>query len=321
MSERCPVELHAHHVGIFCKDIDASINWWRENFGFKLRRRVVLPLPDGGISNMCQVRAGGVYLELYGYPDIPQQTEENFWSTLGTKHVCFAPRNCSLDEVRQYLDVRGISYELSCETPIGPDGAPIRSLWFYDPSGTRIQIIEEFYPGGDFAYTEQELFRTTARDPDIPQIIFHHIAKYCSDLNASIQWYNVALGLECVWQGVSRGNEGESHNCAFLRGAGYYIELHEKPYAPQPKEAYWGTLGTKHISLYTDESDMPKLIAYLKSLGTQFTVEHHWDEEYNHIPGGYTVAFFPDLDGTTIEINGTFFPGEGLYPGENIFDD
>ena len=125
-----------------------------------------------------------------------------------------------------------------------------------------------------------------------------------------------------IWEGFVPDHSGIIRKLSLLQGNDYYLELLERPdCSPQPTEAYWGTLGVKHISLYLPEDEMPEKIKYLKGDGIQFNVEHHWDEKYNHIPGGYTVCFFPDPDGTTIEMNGTFFPGEGLYPGEDIFDD
>lgn len=324
MENKCPYTLGAHHIGIFCHDMQTSIDWWREHFNMRERRKRVNPLPDHGNSYMSQCRLGGVYLELYDFKDIPHQTEDNYWNTWGTKHVCFYVKNRSLDEVQAYFDAKGIKYEDSTEILMGDDGKSVRQLWFYDPDGTRIQIIDNnFFPGGDFGErSDFELFRTKSQRDDIPQLVMHHVAMYCRSLDESIPWMEERIDLKCVWTGTEIGNDGKAYRVAFLKGFGYYAELHERPgLKPQPPEAYWGTLGTKHISLYTAEKDMNPLMDYLESKGCVFNVRHHWAQEYNCIPGGYHVGFFPSPEGTTIEVNGTFWPGEGLYPGETIFDD
>lgn len=314
--------LRVHHVGIFCSNIDRSIQWWREMFDSRLRRRVVLPLPDNTDSNMCQIRAGGTYLELYGYPSAPQQSGELFWNTVGTKHIGFYVHRGSFDDALAMLADRGIRYK-DCgevDVPVDHGGVP-RAVWFFDPDGTRFMLQEPFFPDGRWESGEFALYRTNRLAEQRTKIAFHHIAKYCKNLDVSVPWYEATLSLKCVWRGNAKDANGRLRRMAMLRGSDYYVALHERPDAnPPPEGSYWGTLGAKHISLYTDESRMPDLIAELKSQGAGFTVEHHWDERYNHIPGGYTVAFFSDPDGTTIEINGAFFPGEGLYPGEDLYD-
>lgn len=325
MSRKCPVKVHIHHVGIFCSNMDRSIQWWREMFGFKLRRKVVLPLPDGGESRMCQVRAGGVYLELYDYPHISQQTEELFWGSLGTKHVCFYVEDGRFDEAVKYFSAKGIKFESldNIETPYYKRHGDCRSLYFFDPDGTRIQLQEYYLPSGckPPSISPQKLFRTNELFKNGPRLIIHHVGLYCSDLDRSITWYEEMLGFTKAWEGISPSKDGTARRMAILAGADMYIELHHRPdLPPQPKGSYWGTLGTKHMSLYMKEHEVPVLVKYLKSKEVIFTVEHHWDEKYNNIPGGYTVCFFNDPDGTTIEINGEFFPGEGLYPGERIYD-
>lgn len=323
MTDHCPYTLQAHHIGLFCHDMEASINWWRENFDMRERRKRVNPLPDHGNSYMCQARVGGVYMELYDFGDIPQQTENNFWNTLGTKHVCFYPYNMTFQDAKKYLKSHGIRYEESTEQIRGENCNVIPAIWFYDLDGTRLELIDNFFPDGGFGdRSEAELFRTKSNGNGRLRLVLHHVAIYCRDVDEMSAWCERCIDLKRAWGSTELGYDGNTYRIILMRGCGYYLELHERPgFKPQPPEAYWGTLGTKHISLFTAEKNMLPLIADLKDKGCKFNVEHHWDEKYNHIPGGYTVAFFPTPDGTTIELNGTFWPGEGIYPGEPRFDD
>lgn len=273
---------------------------------------------------MCQVRAGGTYLELYDYPNIEQQPREEFWNTLGTKHLCFYVEHGTFDDTVAYLKQNGVQVE-ECdgkETPWNQEPGDCRSIYFYDPNGNQFQIIEDFFPEGCRPDTDPQTLYRTKRLFDGPRLAIHHIGAYCSDLDRATAWYEKELNVVKVWEGPVLSHNNETHRMALLRGSDFYWELQERPEcSPQPANAYWGTHGVKHISLYMPEEQVPDLVKYLKADGIKFTVEHHWDEQYNNIPGGYTVCFFPDPDGTTIEINGEFFPGEGLYPGEPMFDD
>lgn len=42
-----PISLHHHHVGIFVSDLDRSIQWYHDIFGFELVAREIVPLPTG----------------------------------------------------------------------------------------------------------------------------------------------------------------------------------------------------------------------------------------------------------------------------------
>ena len=158
----------------------------------------------------------------------------------------------------------------------------------------------------------------------LPEIKIQSVAVFCSNLERSVSWYEKMLGFKKVWQALAEtGQEaGEStHAVALLKGADMYLELHECPgCAPQTKDSYWRTWGVKHFSLWMEEEELPVLVEYLKSHGVVFTVEHRWHAPYNYKPGGFVVCFFNDPDGNTIEIESRFTPGEGLYPGEEIFD-
>ena len=137
----------------------------------------------------------------------------------------------------------------------------------------------------------------------------HHVAIFTSDIERSIKWWEEMLGFKKVFQNDFPLPDGGLSRMAWVKGPDCYIELYDYPdkKAPEP-EAYWGTLGTKHICLYTKDDEFETLRAYLKEKGVTFTVEIKWDEEYIGKPGGCKVMFILDPDGTPIEIQETFTP-------------
>ncbi len=141
------------------------------------------------------------------------------------------------------------------------------------------------------------------------KLYVHHVAIFTSNLERSIAWYEEMLGFKKVFQNDFPLPDGGLSRMAWVKGPDCYLELYDYPDKPAPApEAYWGTLGTKHLCLYAKDDEFEKIRSYLRSKKVTFTVEHKWDEKFNRKPGGCRVIFILDPDGTPIEIQDTFTP-------------
>ncbi len=141
------------------------------------------------------------------------------------------------------------------------------------------------------------------------ELYVHHVAIFTSNIEKSIAWYEEMLGFKKVFQNDFPLPDGGLTKMAWVKGPDCYIELYDYPKKPAPApEAYWGTLGTKHISLFVKDGEFEKIREYLKSNKVTFTVEHKWDERYINRKDGCKVIFILDPDGTPIEIQEAFTP-------------
>lgn len=141
------------------------------------------------------------------------------------------------------------------------------------------------------------------------ELYVHHVAIFTSNIERSIAWYEEMLGFKKVFQNDFPLPDGGLSRMAWVKGPDCYIELYDYPAKPAPSpDTYWGTLGTKHLCLFTRDEEFEKLRDYLKAKKVTFTIEHKWDEKFNRKPGGCRVIFILDPDGTPIEIQDTFTP-------------
>lgn len=148
MAESCPVSVHAHHVAIFTTDLDRAIAWWEKMFNFKLVFRNLFPLPDGGASDMAWVKGENIYIELYGYPDKKQPPEDQYWSTLGTKHICICTTDEDFEPLIKHLEENGVPFTMRHYWPYPitskPNGNKV--AFILDPDGNLIELQEDFTP-------------------------------------------------------------------------------------------------------------------------------------------------------------------------------
>jgi len=131
MSPATTVQMSPGHIGLNVTDIDRSIAFYQEVFGFELSGR------------------GGEGIKAYallGYGDqlvvtLWQQAAKDFGpDTAGLHHLAFAVE--SLEDVRAAeVRVRGTGAELAYDgIAVDMEGADSGGIFFFDPDGARLEI-------------------------------------------------------------------------------------------------------------------------------------------------------------------------------------
>ena len=156
-----PFHLKHHHVGYFVSNIDTTVKWYEEMFGFELAHKTVYDLPGQGPTQMCWIQNGDFWIELYQYdPALAPFTVEDYLGKLGCKHVCFYVANDEFDALRNHLKEKGANVFVDIRWPNDQSGALVEPMaadsdkdistgviYVADPDGMWIEVQGEFYPG------------------------------------------------------------------------------------------------------------------------------------------------------------------------------
>lgn len=145
----CPVEVYPHHVGIFVSDIDRAVTWWEEMLGFEKMFENAFFLPDYGNARMAWVKKNSMYIELYNFPGLDPESNEAYWKTYGTKHVCLYTKDEDFDTLRDYLKEKRVQFIVEATHPPEKLNKPTacKVMFILDPDGTRVEIQQSFTPG------------------------------------------------------------------------------------------------------------------------------------------------------------------------------
>ena len=120
-----PQMIGLRHAALFVKDIDRSLNFYRDVFGMELEWR-----PD---ADNVYLTSGTDNLALHR---LPVEQEPSGTQTLN--HIGFVVRNA--EAVDEWADhVKSFGFELVKQPKTHRDGA--RSFYFCDPDGILIQVI------------------------------------------------------------------------------------------------------------------------------------------------------------------------------------
>ena len=141
------IPLHHHHVGIFVSDLDRSINWYNDVFGFELVARTIVPLPTG-MQDMCFMKHGDMYLELYDKRSLKPFSMDTYNGELGTKHLCFWVEDEDFEPLVKHLQEKNVPIIVNTRHPEEVCGKPGGNgvLYIADPDGILIEIVDKFFP-------------------------------------------------------------------------------------------------------------------------------------------------------------------------------
>lgn len=129
--------IKALHVGISVKDMEASLQWYKDVLGFeKVKDDYVPPLG----ARICFIRGcGGFEIELFQYDapkPIPEErrTPNSDLQTIGTKHAAFATDDMPA------LRARLVAYGVDIAHEVTMDGESV--MFVRDPDGVLIEFIQ-----------------------------------------------------------------------------------------------------------------------------------------------------------------------------------
>jgi len=141
-----------HHIAISTPDIEASLAFYQEAFGFKAvvnggwetgnkRVDMVVGLKDSS-ATQAMMKAGNTYIELFQYhspkPDKPP--EGNPVNNHGYTHICVDVTDIEAEYER--LSKLGMVFHCPPGPPIEMGGGLLRSTYGRDPFGNVVEIQE-----------------------------------------------------------------------------------------------------------------------------------------------------------------------------------
>jgi 4-hydroxyphenylpyruvate dioxygenase-like putative hemolysin len=146
------------HIAVAVPDLEAAINWYSENLGFRLVERRVTRGERTAMRSAVMVAGGAVVVLIQGTSPESQVSRfiEHFGP--GVQHVAFLVRD--MDEAMDRLSRAGVD----ADTPVLCDTGIRQVFLRRDPgSGVRAELIER--SGGNFSDASVErLFRAFEAD-------------------------------------------------------------------------------------------------------------------------------------------------------------
>lgn len=145
----CPVKVRPHHVAMFTKDLQATVAWWEDIFGFKKMYQNKFFLPDYGEADMAWIKISEeLYIELYDFPGL-EDHRAHYWKEYGTKHLCLWVEDEDWDALIAHLESKGVEIKVRAEHSPEKLGKPTSTkvIFFDDPNGNTIELEQSFRPG------------------------------------------------------------------------------------------------------------------------------------------------------------------------------
>lgn len=142
MSENAASGVAIAHVALTVSDLERSVRFYRDNFGFTRQETIRVEAED---LTICLLQAGGVVLELFAYgsseplPDY-RRTPATDLRTIGTKHLALATADIATVYAR--LAANGVT--LATELRVFAHG--LRYFFVADPDGILVEIMERTTP-------------------------------------------------------------------------------------------------------------------------------------------------------------------------------
>jgi len=155
------IKLRPHHAGMFVSDMDRTVAWWKDIFGFEKRYEGGFFLPDYGEARMFWIDAGGILIEFFEFKGLDKLDRQRYWKEYGTKHISFCVENFDdFDAFVKELEEKGVNItvrathtkeRLAAQFGPGPEYERDSKVVFIDdPDGNTIEIqqntpFKEFY--------------------------------------------------------------------------------------------------------------------------------------------------------------------------------
>lgn len=141
-----PIKLHPHHVAVFSSNLEQSIGWWEDILGFSKVAERTCFLPDYGQARLAWLRLDDIYVELFDFPGLQNPSNEDYWGTYGTKHLCLYAKNEDFDSFLAFLEEKNVPIIVRAEHPpetTQRSEGTVRAIFINDPDGNRVEIQSE----------------------------------------------------------------------------------------------------------------------------------------------------------------------------------
>ncbi len=137
--------LGCHHTGMTVRNLERSVAWYCDTFGFKARPSFdaqgpgieqIIGIPGVHIKG-CHLELGGYFLELIEYVTPPGKAMDLSTSNVGSGHFAFVVDD--IDQVYQNLKAKGVRFK---GAPVqGRPGGPT-ACYFVDPDGIPLELVQ-----------------------------------------------------------------------------------------------------------------------------------------------------------------------------------
>ncbi len=133
-SERPPSAARGvHHLALICSDVAKTAEFYQEVLGFPLIE-VMENRDYRGSTHFFHDLGNGNLLAFFDFPGLGLGPAAE--AIGGVQHIAISVPPEQFDAAKARLDERGISY-------LGPDRGVTNSLYFRDPDGIQIELINE----------------------------------------------------------------------------------------------------------------------------------------------------------------------------------
>ena len=185
------VETNINHYAISVADYEASIQWYKDVFGFTELDRSEIP---GTGVKVAHLQAPGFVLELFGpgengnpLPEYRKMPSDDFM-TNGNLHMGLGLADAH--KTKEQMEAKGVEIVFEAEV----DGT--YSFFIHDNTGNLIEMIDDsympWYENGKIDIDTSNI----SYDPNDPVEIhsLNHIATSVADFDESIEWYKDVFG-------------------------------------------------------------------------------------------------------------------------------
>jgi glyoxylase I family protein len=122
-----------HHLALICSDVEQTINFYQGILGFPLIE-LIENRDYAGSSHLFFDIGNGNLLAFFDFPGLGlQRCVESIGSV---QHLAISVEPEQFEALKQNLDEHGITY-------LGPDRGITNSVYFKDPDGIQIELLQE----------------------------------------------------------------------------------------------------------------------------------------------------------------------------------
>ena len=136
-------------MGMLVADMDATVAWWKDLFGFEKVYEGQFFLPDYGEARMFWIDAGTILIECFEFKDLAKLDRERYWKKYGAKHVSICVEEAEdfdafvkmAEEKGVNITVRATHTKERLSAQFGPEYTQDSKVVFIDdPSGNTVEV-------------------------------------------------------------------------------------------------------------------------------------------------------------------------------------